>query len=422
MKRKFIFLILTGPFFLLPSCTEFNDSAAVILTDRPEFALYAEQFNVSQDKYKVEVMYKNNIAENFYNTKKGPDIIAGSWLKSASNLKYWQNLDFLFRRNPELKKSFYPSLLALGSFDGKQYLVPVSFNLPVMVFSENNGRLISNPFTIELQEIKALGKGFNEEKNSVYARMGFSPLWNNDFLFETAVIFNASFRENDPLDWNEDALLEAIQYIRGWIDESNGGLKTEDEFFFKYFFDPPSKLVIANRILFTYMNSSVFFTMSNETQSNLNFRMLSGGGLIPVSENAVYYGLNKTGKSKKSAREFTVWFFREETQMLLLKKSMEKHISDTIFGIANGFSAMHTVNENIFPLYYPTLLGHMPPADLLGAPNILPTNWIDIKERVVIPYLRDACRGVNGLPLKQRLDDWFRINKSSFDGGRLPVP
>ncbi|MDR2444649.1 MAG: hypothetical protein LBD44_01745 [Spirochaetaceae bacterium] len=422
MKCKRFFLFLTGALSLLSACNEFTDNAAVLLTDRPEFALYAEQFNVSQSKYKVEVIYKDNVAENFYNTKEALDIIVGRWLKSASTLKYWQSLDFLFRKNPELKESFYPSLLALGRFDNRQYLVPVSFNLPIIIFSENNDSLISNPFTIGLEEIKTLGKNFNEEKNNVYTRMGFSPSWNNNFLFEMAVIFNVSFRENDPLDWNEDALLEAIQYIRDWIEEANGGIKAEDEFFFKYFFDPPPKLAIANRILFAYMDSGAFFTMSNETRTNLDFRMLSGGGMIPVSEDAVYYGLSKKGNSKKAAQEFTVWFFSEETQMLLLEKSREKHLSDTIFGIANGFSAMHTVNENVFPLYYPMLLGHMPPADLLAAPNILPKNWIDIKERVIIPYLHDACRGANEMPLKQRLDDWLRINNSSFNGGRQLVP
>jgi hypothetical protein len=178
---------------------------------------------------------------------------------------------------------------------------------------------------------------------------------------------------------------------------------------------------MANRILFAYMNSAGFFTMSSETRANMDFRMLSGGGQIPVSENAVYYGLNKKGNSKKAAREFTLWFFKEETQMLLLKKSSEKHISDTIFGIANGFSAMHTVNENVFPLYYPMLLGHMPPAGQLAAPNILPKNWMDIKERVVLPYLSDACRNTSDLPLRQRLNDWLRINNSSFAVNSDPV-
>jgi ABC-type glycerol-3-phosphate transport system substrate-binding protein len=414
MNSKLIFLCLAV--FCLSACAEFEDKAAILLTDRPEFALYAEQFNVSQDKYKIEALYKNNVAENFYNTTENPDIIAGSWLKSASTLKYWQSLDFLFKKNPDLERAFYPSLLALGRFDNRQYLVPVSFNLPVIIFSKNSSRLISNPFTMELEEIKTLGKGFNEEKNGVYTRIGFSPLWNNDFLFETAVIFNAAFSEGSPLTWNESGLIETFRYIRGWIDEVNGGLKPGDEFFYKYFFDPPQKLVMSNRIMLAYMNSSGFFTMSNEMRANMDFRMLSGGGLVPVSENAVYYGLNKKGASKSAAREFTIWFFKEETQMMLLKKSRDKHISDTVFGIANGFSAMQTVNENVFPLYYPMLLGRMPPADLLAAPNILPRNWMDIKERVVIPYLRDACRGASGLPLEQRLNDWLRINNSSFTG------
>jgi ABC-type glycerol-3-phosphate transport system substrate-binding protein len=418
MTVKWSFFCLTV--FCLSACAEFEDRAAILLTDRPEFALYAEQFNVSQDKYKIEVVYKNNAAEDFYNTAETPDIIAGSWLKSASTIKYWQNLDFLFRKNPDLEKAFYPSLLALGRFDNKQYLAPVSFNLPVIIFSKNNSRLISNPFMMELEEIKTLGKDFNEEKKGIYTRMGFSPLWNNNFLFETAVIFDSAFREGAPLEWNETEMLEAINYIRGWVDEANGGLKSEDEFFYKYFFDPLPKLVISNRILFAYMNSAGFFTMSNEMRANIDFRMLAGGGLIPIAENAVYYGLNKKGNSKRAAREFTIWFFKEETQMLLLKKSRDKHISDTIFGIANGFSAMHTVNENVFPLYYPVLLGRMPPADLLAAPNILPKNWMDIKDRVVIPYMRDACRGVNGLPLRQRLNDWLRVNNSSFTSTSQP--
>jgi hypothetical protein len=409
--------VLAAAFFLLLSaCSEFDRGVAVLLTDRPEFAFYAEQFNINQNKYKIEVIYQNNIADDFYNAEKVPDIIAGSWLKSAVTLKYWQSLDFLFRKDAELEKKFYPSLLALGEFNKKQYLLPVSFNLPVIIFSGDNSKLVLDLFIIDLEEIKTLGKNFNEEKNNVFSRMGFSPLWNNDFLFEIAVIFNAAFKEGNPLGWDEEALDEAIFYIREWIDEANGGFKAEDDFFFKYFFDPLSKLVIDSRILFAYTKSSDFFTMPSETQALLDFRILSGEGSIPVSEDAVYYGLYKRGKAQNAARAFTVWFFNEDTQMLLLQKSRENHISDTIFGIANGFSAMHTVNETIFPLYYSALLGHTPPAGMLDAPNILPKTWMEIKERVIIPYLYDACRMSNVVPLKQRLNDWLRIHNSSFTG------
>jgi hypothetical protein len=174
--------------------------------------------------------------------------------------------------------------------------------------------------------------------------------------------------------------------------------------------------VNGGRILFAYMTSSEFFTMPGEMRAELDFRLLSGGGLIPVMENAVYYGLNKKGRARQAARAFTVWFFNEETQMMLLKKSMENRLSDTIFGLSNGFSAMRTVNVTVFPLYYPALLGHMPPADLLAAPNILPKNWTDIKERVVIPYLLAAVRGEPSASLRQRLNDWLRVNNTSAGG------
>jgi hypothetical protein len=92
---------------------------------------------------------------------------------------------------------------------------------------------------------------------------------------------------------------------------------------------------------------------------------------------------------------------------------VETRLSDTIFGLSNGFSAMRTVNATVFPLYYPALLGHTPPADLLAAPNILPKNWTDIKERVVIPYLLDTVRGEPSASLSQRLSDWLRVNSTS---------
>jgi ABC-type glycerol-3-phosphate transport system substrate-binding protein len=421
MNRRNSFIYLISLLCLIASCGRFGGEA-VLLTDRPEFAFYANLFNTAQDKYKIRIVYKDNAAEFFYGTSRGadanerPDIIVGSWLKSASTLKLWQNLDFLFARNGELENSFYPALLALGRFDNKQYLLPVSFDLPVIVFSESNSQLMSNPFTIELEEIKTLGKDFNEERGNVFTRMGFSPLWNDNFLFETAVLFNAAFREGGPLDWDEAAISDAADYMRGWVEEANGGVKAEDEFFFKYFFDPPAKLVNGGRILFAYMTSSEFFTMPGEMRAELDFRTLSGGSLIPVAENAVYYGLNKRGRAKQAARAFTVWFFNEETQMLLLKKSMENRLSDTIFGLSNGFSAMSTVNGTIFPLYYPALLGSTPPADLLAAPNILPQNWTYIKERVVIPYLRAAVRGDPSPPLSQRLNDWLRVNNTSIGG------
>jgi hypothetical protein len=87
---------------------------------------------------------------------------------------------------------------------------------------------------------------------------------------------------------------------------------------------------------------------------------------------------------------------------------------ETSFGIGGGFSAMRPVTEQIFPQFYPDILGHMPPQEYLSPANPLPNNWVSLKEKVVLPYLRDRARESSGSEVYQlelRLADWLRINR-----------
>jgi hypothetical protein len=96
-----------------------------------------------------------------------------------------------------------------------------------------------------------------------------------------------------------------------------------------------------------------------------------------------------------------------------LANAREDRLSDTIFGIGNGFSALRTVTESVFPQFYPNLLGHIPPADYLSPPNILPRNWLTIKEQVVLPYLHERIRmeqRTDIRTLEKRLSDWYKLN------------
>ncbi|MDR3193127.1 MAG: hypothetical protein LBT87_08695, partial [Treponema sp.] len=312
------------------------------------------------------------------------------------------------------KNSFYPHLLALGNIEGKQYLLPVSFNIPALVFARNNSYLLSNSFTVSLDEIKALGNAYNTGNNGIYSRMGFSPSWNDDFLFITATLFNTSFKEASPLAWDSDALEQAMAYVRNWIEEVNGGIRAEDDFVFKYFYSSPSNLALSGRILFAYMNSADLFTLTQEKRANLDFRWIAEKNSIPLAEEAVYLGVCKNGKAEKAAKVFTQWFFEEDTQRHLMEVSRDKRLTETFFGIGNGFSALRTVTEHIFPQFYLNLLGHMPPEDFLSPPNILPRNWTVLKERVILPYLHDRIRHdtKNGIrSLERRLSDWARLNR-----------
>jgi ABC-type glycerol-3-phosphate transport system substrate-binding protein len=408
---RFSLLVLLLP--LLVSCGSESDTA-ILWTDRPEFAIYAEYFNSSQDQYKIETRYYESPAQRLTENEGFPDIVVGNWLKSASTRNLFKPLDYLFKDDNIPKDAFYPSLLALGSIDGKQYLLPVSFNIPALVFAGDNGTVLSNPFTISLEEIKEQGKVYNIENNGVFTRMGFSPNWDNEFLFVTAVLLGTSFREAAPLDWDDKALEKAMIWVQNWTREANSGIQAEDDFTFKYFYEPPAKLALSGRILFFYMKSSDFFILPLERRFSLDFRWIAENDSIPLSEDTVYYGIHRNSKAVKAANAFTQWFFKEETQRLFLEVERDYRLSETQFGIANGFSALRTVTEQIFPQYYPTLLGHMPPETFLSPPNILPGNWMALKERVILPYLRERIRSPSPRdlrPLDRRLTDWIRLNR-----------
>ena len=412
-KRRLLFLLIPVLAFL-GACSSGTGQRLIIWTDSPEFALYSEYFNASQGKYKAEVRFYESPAQKLTEPGDYPDIVAASWLKNALTRSTFRTLDSLFSGDGPKRSSFYQNLLSLGEIDNHLYLLPVSFNIPVMIFARDYNHALLNPFTIEMEEIKERSITFNATSGSVFTRMGFSPLSNDEFLFITTVIFGAGFREAAPLAWDPMAIEQAVSWIQTWISEVNTGIQTEDDFVFKYFYDPPDKLVNSGRVLYVYMDSSSFFTLPEERKANLDFRWFASNENIPLGEKTVYFGIHRKAKAVKAAKAFAKWLFNAETQKLLLEALKEKGLNDMSFGLSGGFSSMKTVTEQIFPLYYPGLLGHMPPENSLSVPNALPRNWMIIKERIILPYLRERIRSPNRdavRPLERRLNDWYRLNR-----------
>ena len=413
MRRSFFAFFAIAALSAL-SCAAGGSKTAILWTDHPEFAFYADYFNAAQDQYKIETRYYDSPAQKLAENSDHPDIVAGSWLKSASTRVFFKPLDRYFRGGALERNAFYSRLLAMGNIDGRQYLLPVSFNAPVVMFARDRGAQLSNPFTIGFDEMKELGGNFNVVANGVYTRMGFSPAWDDNFLFLTATLHNASFREANPLAWDPLALDRAMSFAYDWTCEANSNIQAVDDFTFKYFYDPPAKLVLSGRILFTSMDSDSYFTLGEDQRNNLDFRWLAERDIIPIAERSVYLGLVKKGKGPKAADAFLRWFYRADTQRYFLEKSRENRMSEISFGIGGGFSAMRPVTEQVFPQFYPGLLGHMPPQDFLSPANILPGNWMTLKERVILPYLHDRARQHNSdgiYQLERRLADWIRVNR-----------
>uniref|UniRef100_A0A7C3EAJ9 Carbohydrate ABC transporter substrate-binding protein n=1 Tax=Gracilinema caldarium TaxID=215591 RepID=A0A7C3EAJ9_9SPIR len=399
---------------LLSSCMMGTTKTVTLWTDQSDFAVYAEIFNTKQKKYKIETYYFDNLTESLAKTKKFPDIVVGTGLKNSETRRLFKSLDYFFDELLLKQTSFYTNLLRLGNIDGKQYLLPVSFNIPAVIFSKENSGLITKPFYLTLDEIQSLGKSFNQQtKEGLYTRMGFSPRWNDEFLFIVTRLFNVSYRESNPLAWDAAALERAMNYVYKWSIEINGSPELEDDFAFKYLYNPPAVIATSGKTLFAYMSSDDLFALSEDRLSTLDFRWVGQGNSIPIMEGSPFLGIYKKSTSKEAIDAFIQWFYREDNQKEILQQSKDLRVLDHSFGIANGFSALRTVTEQIFPTFYPILLGHTPPADLLVPPGILPKNWEILKVRVILPYLHDASRTdkrSGQVTLEKRLADWLKNN------------
>lgn len=395
------------------ACKNAEDSIAVVWTDRTDFITYCEAFNSAQPRYKITMSYKQNPADALMNTQNPPDLVVGPWLRGDAALVKFVTIDNLLSEKNINPDSFYPLLRELGNVNGKQYLLPVSFNLPAIIFSASQQNLPKTNFTLSLEEMQELSAAYNKKSGTDYTRMGFSPRWDTNFLYVTAQGMNAAFEETKNLfSWNDKALQDIIAYTRTWSETVNTNAAAEDEFQFRYLYDPPYTLVTDGRCLFWYLSSDELFSLNQERLKSIDYRWMSYNGKTPVQDTIIYAGICKKAKNKAAAEAFLCWFFNEESQKQMLSRSQTDNMIAPSFGLAGGFSALRNVTENIFPVYYPLLLKHLPQTDDFAAPYSLPHNWEQLKKEIIFPYLREQTGTLNTddkpLPLNRRIADWYK--------------
>ncbi len=409
--------VLFFAFAFFSSLTFFScgrTSKIVVWTDRPELVSYLDFYNVSQNRIKAVIVYKEHLANSLPPAKdeNRPDVVIGSFLKNSKTKKYFAQIDGLLRPDMVDASQIYETLLHYGCVNGKQYLLPVSFNLPVMVFTvEKNAFIDESGITISSDKIRNSAANFNEKNpHKIFTKMGFAPSWNSDFLYEIAKAKNARFCERaNSFDYDAKALDEIISYIKAWTIDKNDSSSAEQDFAFKYLYMPDYKQVESDRCLYSYVTSDRYFALSSEQVKNLDFRWFSENGKICIEDEVVTAGVYKKSLNSASAKEFLVWLLSEDTQKKLLERSAHMNLDTNIFGICNGFSSLKGVNERLYPSYYTNLLGNLPADDNLASPQMLSPRWQSLKERVIIPYLLDAVKTDSKTALKsidERLSTW----------------
>ncbi|MCR5725248.1 MAG: hypothetical protein K6G80_09210 [Treponema sp.] len=392
-----------------------SDHPAVIWTDRPEVASYVELFNASQDKAKAVVVYKERLANSLPPAKdeQRPDVIIGSWLKNGHIKKNFAPLNPLFVKGQLDPSTLYAPLLEYGKSAGRQYLLPLSFNLPVVIFSVRNASLIPDSYMLTPDEIRDTAAAFNvKNSHDIYTQMGFAPSWDSEFLYTVAKLNGAHFKEKaNTFIWDKDSLDKTVRYIREWTESANTSSAAEQDFAFKYLYTPKYRQVDSGRCLYAYGTSASLFSVSYDQLGSIDFRWLQKNEHIPVEDNIVMAGIYRRSYNNGPAKAFVLWLFQESTQKALLERAASMKLHSADFGIAGGFSSVREVTERGFPLYYRTLLGNLPPENALQAPHSFPTRWTSLKDRTIIPYLEEAVRTdsrKNVQPIEERINSWSK--------------
>lgn len=402
-NRKYFTYILAGIIFAIIICVAgciLGDSEETITvwTSNVHIVSYGEVFNSENPKSKVIIRYKDDVAETLLATGNDslPDIAIAPWIKSSDVRKKFQPLGNIFNSQDFREDSFYPQLLNLGKIDGRQFFIPISFNMPLIAYKKGETVYNSN---MDIDYLREMSKATNETIKSPY--MAFAPTWDGDFLYNIAKLHGANFAESDKnFSYDDASLVKTVDFIKIWSEEANGSVAAEDDFKFKYFFTNAETLLLENRVRFLYERSDTFLpTISETVQSNgksrvpqIGFSWICNGDKTVICDDTLFAGILKNSKNKSLGKKFLMWLLNEETQKKLLARQKDFNLFNNTFGFAGGFSSLPEVNRKVLPVFFPIILDRLPEVSKLYEPFILPHNWDNIKAEVIIPYLEDGVR------------------------------
>ena len=404
------FLILLLP--LLVGCPfDKKDQRIVLWTDRPEFAAYAQAFNSAQKDYVVEVVYKKSPAEALKGKKIGRwDVAVGPFLNSVSLNDTFMALDPLFSEGTVSKPQFYQNALEKGKVNGHQLLLPLSFNVPAFIFQSGKIKQEFDSFALSPDNFSAICTDFNQAK-SRHAKSAFSPMWNPESLFFFSILspgLCTQFEKGSEV--RQQDVETGLSQIRQMIETLDGGFKAETAFREKYLYKNPLELLDSSHIFFWFSDVGRFYTLPAERRRNMDFRYhLNREGRVAACEDMLWLGIPKKGGNTMGAVTFIKWLMNPEVQEELILKAREMDIRS--FGLAGGFSAIKTVNEDALPQIYPFITTFIPKDEYLAFPAPCPVDWYAIKSGAIVPYLVQECSAEEtSRKLWEVAESWRRMN------------
>ena len=381
----FLFTLLCGS-----GCGFFRNHQVILLTSNPDLLAYFEAFNASRTDYRIEARYSPFPAETLKGKGELPDILIGKWLTFPDTISRFASLTPLFKSGKVKRELFYDEILPPGAMGKEQKLIPLSFNLPCLIFNRD---ISGDPpvRSLSLETIRKESVAFTQQRGNTLITLGFSPFWEENFPFMVASLFGARFHmtEDGSLEWNADPLAQSVSYMTEWLESIQGGYTAEQLFSRKYLHIPPYQLLREKKILYYPMNSSELFSIPEDRFSYLGFRWISHQERVAVNDDITYIGIPARSKNKAGGKAFITWLFNPDTQVKLLEINHFKRL-DRIFGLGGEFSALKEINSSALPQHYPLFTNLIPEENAFLFPEKLPEGWVRIREEIIDRWLKDA--------------------------------
>jgi hypothetical protein len=393
------------------------DPVVQLVTNRPEMAAYVDRFNSIQSDVKVEIAYQETPYQAVLDGVSG-DLVIGDSLATPGIMDRMDGVGDLVKPGGKIDSTqFYQRLLAMGSRDNRPVLIPLSFSLPAIVYRRQPADSDIPAMFMPLDVLQTRGKAFNTtDKSGTLTAVGFSPLWNTDFLISTALLLGAKVgaRRNGMPQWDEAGLRKTVDSIHAWTAVTNGSADADTAFASRVSVQPWFKRLSSGVTRFEQASFTDLAALPEEERRDFDFRWLAQTvstateSVVPVLDDVLFIGVLRSSRNKGGARAFLQWFCTVPVQQSLLELNHTQRVG--VFGITNGFSALKAINEKDLPRWYPILLGHVPLENFLLFPETLPDNWAKIRDGVIVPWVLDAAKG-SPQTLETRLNEWLEAQK-----------
>jgi hypothetical protein len=389
MPRKPPLLLLL--LLLIVSCRDRGYSLLTVMTDQKDMILIAEYYNASQDRIRLVLTYDDYISYDDV-TREKPDLVIGKDLNNPLFIEGFSPV------SPE--EGIYPILLRNRNAEGDTTLVPLAFDLPVIVYRKGEADL---PFMMNGEDLKREGSARNREKESLFTHMGFSPLWNSDFLYWYLSSLNISFYGEGDFQYDREKLSAGISSIRDWVSESNVSLEREKYFSDKYRYIPDYKLLQKGLIDFVPMMFSEYSALPGKETASLTYSWFGNGERIPPLD-AVFAGIPLDSDRKKEGEGFLSWLLSGKNQKDLIRY---KGIVSPGFALFDKFSSRENINRLFLPDAFPGKLNdRIFLSEQMGELPREPENWSAIRKQVLTPWLEDILWDNGVLPLSSYYKEW----------------